>query len=151
MVLFGGCLPPMSPRSPLSGRCLAAVSVMAPHPGMPCRIDGHRLWWMLCRHDLFSSRCFAAVVALASLADALPSRLIANWKLAPSTLRFHYTTGWHCVVFLYQAQLVRVLWWRFPLVFFLLSVCACGVSLVILGLLTSSLYHFSNLFLMKYM
>jgi hypothetical protein len=71
-------LPPVSPRSQFSGRCLAAVSVMAPHPWMLCRVHGRRLWQMLCRHGLFSSGCFAAIVVLVPLADALPSRLIAT-------------------------------------------------------------------------
>jgi len=71
-------LPPVSPRSPLSGRCLAAMSVMAPHPRMLCRVDVRCLWRMLCHHGLFSSGCFVAVVVLAPLADALPSWLIAT-------------------------------------------------------------------------
>ena len=41
-------LPPVSLRSPLSGRDFAAGSVIAPHQRMLCRFDGRRLWRMLC-------------------------------------------------------------------------------------------------------
>ena len=51
-------LPSVSLRSPLSGRCFVAVSVMPPHPRMLCRVDGRRLGRMLYRRTV--------------LADALP-------------------------------------------------------------------------------
>ena len=134
-------LPPVSPRSPLSGRCLAAMSVMAPHPRMLCRVDVRCLWRMLCRHGLFSSGCFVAVVVLAPLADALPSWLIATSQggsLPPTLLEacsvdsavpLHYWLPLCCIL------VSGSVGWGFvvevPLVFFLLSVCACGISLVI--------------------
>jgi hypothetical protein len=56
---------------------------------------------MLCRHCLFSSGCFAAVVVLVFLADALPSRLIAF------AVSLHYWFPLYCTLVL------RLVLWNF--------------------------------------
>ena len=73
----------------------AVVSVMGPHPRMLCRVDGRHLWRMLLPPCCCSGGCFAAVVVLAPLADALLPRL----KLASSPLRFslHYWQPMCCI------------------------------------------------------
>jgi hypothetical protein len=67
---------PLSP--PLLDRCFAAVSVMAPHSWMLCRVDGRRLRRMLCRRGLFSSGCFAAEVDAGLVAFAVFTTLLAT-------------------------------------------------------------------------
>jgi hypothetical protein len=102
---------PESLRSSLSDRYFATVSVMTPYPRL-CRLDGRRLWRMLCYCGLFSSGCFAAVVVPAPLADVLPPRLSLLRRLCG------FTTLLTTNVLSFVLGLVSwVLRWRVPLAF----------------------------------
>jgi hypothetical protein len=63
--------------APISG-CFAALMVVV---SSECFAAMLQFWWMLCCRDLLSSGCFAAVVVLAPLADALPPRLFTAWRM----------------------------------------------------------------------
>jgi hypothetical protein len=74
-------------RPPLSGRCFAAVSVMAPHPRMLCHVDDRRLGRMLCRRATVW-RMLCRYYHAGALADALPPRLMLTSSPLQSSLHY---------------------------------------------------------------
>jgi hypothetical protein len=114
---------------------------------------------MLCRCGLFFSGCFAAVVVLAPLADALPPRLSLVAFVVPladaSPPRLNLVASAVSPLYWLPSCCVHVsglvgggfeVEGLTPLVFFLL-LCSCGITWVIQGLLACPMYRHCKIWL----